>query len=49
MKKETKTEIAEPAKRVKLKLNYNTFVTVRTDAALQMWMKKYPDAKIVET
>lgn len=31
----------------KLKLDYKTVITVRSTDALEMWMKKYPNAKLV--
>lgn len=31
----------------KLRLDYKTVITVRSKDALEMWMKKYPNAKLV--
>ncbi|MCX6312510.1 MAG: hypothetical protein NT084_12850 [Bacteroidetes bacterium] len=31
----------------KLQVDYRTVISVKTQSALDMWMKKYPNAKIV--
>ncbi|HLG03196.1 MAG TPA: hypothetical protein VI731_06350 [Bacteroidia bacterium] len=35
------------AKVIKLKVDYRTTIVVRSQKALEMWMGKYPNAKIV--
>jgi hypothetical protein len=32
---------------IKLQVDYRTVISVKSQSALQMWMKKYPNAKIV--
>jgi hypothetical protein len=46
---------SEPAKKkikakkpIKLRLNYRTVVTVKSEAALKAWLERYPDAKIID-
>jgi len=34
-------------KLIKLRLNYRTVVTVKSDAALKAWMEKYPEATVI--
>lgn len=43
-----KAKIATGA-RIKLQVDYRTIITVRTQEALDMWMEKYPSAKIIES
>lgn len=38
---------APDAKVIKLQVDYRTTILVRTQKALEMWMSKYPNAKIV--
>lgn len=33
--------------RIKLRINYRTTIIVRSMQAVQMWLTKFPDAKIV--
>lgn len=33
--------------RIKLQINRNTIVIVKTKEALNMWMSRHPDAKII--
>jgi hypothetical protein len=33
--------------RIKLQINRNTIVIVKTKEALKMWMSRHPDAKII--
>jgi len=47
-RKETKAKIA-PGSRVKLQLDYRTIIYVRNQEALDMWMEKYPGARILES
>jgi predicted DNA-binding antitoxin AbrB/MazE fold protein len=43
-----KNKIAIPAgERIKVQLDNKTIVFVRSQSALDMWMEKYPEAKIV--
>lgn len=35
--------------RIKLQVDYRTIIVVRTQEALDMWMGKYPAAKIIES
>lgn len=52
MKKPTKDQ-KDPSKklslgeRIKLQINRNTIVIVKTKEALKMWMSRHPDAKII--
>jgi hypothetical protein len=48
MKKQLK-KIVETSKDklIKVRLDYRTFVTLANRSSLQIWLKKYPDAKIV--
>ena len=32
---------------IKLQVDYRTIISVKTQSALEMWMKKYPNAKVV--
>lgn len=32
---------------IKLQVDYRTVISVKSQSALEMWMKKYPNAKIV--
>ncbi len=34
-------------KLIKVRLDYRTFVTLTNIAALDVWLKKYPDAKVI--
>lgn len=43
-----KAKIATGA-RIKLQVDYRTIITVRTQEALDMWMEKYPLAKVIES
>ncbi len=31
---------------IKIKIDHRTFITVRTEAALKMWLERYPNAKV---
>lgn len=42
-KKRTKSK-----KPIKLRLNYRTVVTVKSEAALKAWLERYPDAKVID-
>lgn len=42
-KKRTKAK-----KPIKLRLNYRTVVTVKSEAALKAWLERYPDAQIID-
>lgn len=49
MKRNTNSKIKiAPGARIKLQLDYRTVITVRTKEAMNMWMEKYPGAKIIE-
>jgi len=38
-----------PAKKsIRLRLNYRTVVTVKSDEALKAWLKRYPEATILD-
>lgn len=43
-----KVKIA-PGSRIKLQLDYRTIIYVSNQQALEMWMGKYPGAKILES
>lgn len=32
---------------IKLQVDYRTVISVKTQSALEMWMKKYPNAKVL--
>jgi hypothetical protein len=34
--------------RIKLRIDHKTIITVRTKAALNMWMEKYPEATVID-
>jgi hypothetical protein len=38
---------ATEGKIMKLQVDYRTTIVVRTQKALEMWMEKYPNAKVV--
>jgi hypothetical protein len=47
----TKKTFAPPIlseNRIKLRIDHKTVITVKTKAALEMWMEKYPDATIID-
>jgi hypothetical protein len=49
MKDEEKKPEKGPAKkRIRLRLNYRTIVTVKSDAALKAWLARYPEATVLE-
>lgn len=43
-----KTKSVPEGARIKLQLDYKTIIYVRNQAALDMWMGKYPGAKIID-
>lgn len=38
---------APEGKVIKLQVDYRTIISVRSQKALEMWMEKYPNAKVV--
>ncbi len=34
--------------RIKVQIDYKTIITVRNTQALEMWLSKYPDAKVLD-
>lgn len=34
--------------RIKVQLDYRTVITVKTTQALDMWLTKYPEAKVLD-
>ncbi|MCX6312511.1 MAG: hypothetical protein NT084_12855 [Bacteroidetes bacterium] len=34
--------------RIKLRIDHKTIITVKTKAAMNMWMVKYPDATVID-
>jgi len=45
---EKKPAAIREKKPIRLRLNYRTVVTVRSEAALKAWLAKYPDAVILK-
>ena len=46
---EGKKKTTKSKKPIRLRLNYRTVVTVRSDAALKAWLERYPDAQILDS
>ncbi|MFN8712190.1 MAG: hypothetical protein ACK5Z2_05000 [Bacteroidota bacterium] len=44
----TTKELPEAGERIKLKVDSRTVIVVRSHSAMEMWMKRYPGAQIVE-
>ncbi len=44
-KKQVKVREKKP---IKLRLNYRTVVTVRTEVSLRAWLEKYPEAVVID-
>ncbi len=44
-KRKTKGPVRKP---IKLRLNYRTVVTLKSEASLRTWMERYPEAVIIE-
>ncbi len=42
-----KSEI-DSSPRIKVQLDYRTVITVKTTQALDMWLSKYPEAKVLD-
>ena len=40
-------QVLSLGERIKLQINRNTIVIVKTKEALKMWMTRHPDAKII--
>lgn len=40
-------QIISIGEKIKLQINRNTIVIVKTKEALKMWMSRHPDAKII--
>jgi hypothetical protein len=38
----------DTAPRIKVQLDYRTVITVKTRHAVDMWLSKYPDAKVLD-
>lgn len=47
MKNDKKNKSVESGDRFKLQVDYRTIIVVKSKAALQMWMSKYPAAKLI--
>ncbi len=48
MKKEPKaTQKASTEKLIKVQLDYRTIITLKTKNALNFWLNKYPEAKVL--
>ncbi len=47
--KKSKVKLPEDTSpRIKVQLDYRTVITVKTTQALDMWLTKYPEAKVLE-
>lgn len=47
MKTKTLTQQVSLAKKIKVRLDFKTMVLLNNLASLEVWKKRYPDAKIV--
>lgn len=43
-----KARIIDELPRIKVQLDYRTIITVRSPQALDMWLAKYPEAKVLD-
>lgn len=48
MESEAAGKRTKSKKPIKLRLNYRTVVTVKSEAALKAWLERYPDAKVID-
>lgn len=46
--KSTKPAAVAEGRRIKLKIDSRTVIVVRSQAAVEMWLKRFPAAQIVE-
>ena len=50
MKQKIKAQKSAPrSKHIKVRLDYRTFIMLPSLASLAMWIKRYPEAKVITT
>ncbi len=47
VKRRIKKIISEAPKKIKLQLDYKTFIIVNKMSSVKMWMQKFPDARVL--
>jgi hypothetical protein len=46
--RKAKLKIQDDTPRIKVQLDYRTIITVKSRSAVDMWLSKYPEAKILD-